>query len=79
MFSNGKSALFLNKINRPEEIIKKIDDITTEKLQEVMERTFANNILNAAFVGSKINIDKYNEVINLEKVAFKQDTNSKLV
>lgn len=79
MFSNGKSALFLNKFNRPEEIIKKIDDITTEKLQEVMEATFSNRIFNAAFVGSKINIDKYNEILNIDKVAFKQDSNSKLV
>lgn len=79
MFSNGKAALFLNKLNRPEEIIKKIDDITTEKLDEVMQITFANKILNAAFVGSKINIDKYNEILNIHKVAFKQDTKSKLV
>ena len=39
-----------------------------------MQITFANKILNAAFVGSKINIDKYNEILNIHKVAFKQDT-----
>lgn len=79
MFSNGKSALFLNKINEPVEIIKKIDNITTEKLQEVMESTFSNKILNAAFVGNKISIEKCNEILNLDKVAFKQENKSKLV
>ncbi|WP_139904573.1 M16 family metallopeptidase [Clostridium thermarum] len=79
MFSNGKAALFQNRINRPDEILKKIDAITTDKLNEVMKVTFGNRIMNAAFVGKNINIDQYNEILNFDTVAFKQNTTKELV
>lgn len=79
MFSNGKAVLFLNRINKPEEIIRKIDNINQSKLMEVMGQTFAKGILNSAFVGNKIEFEKYNEILSIEKVAFKQVTQSDLV
>ncbi len=54
MFNNGKSVLFLNRINDPEIIMKKIDKITEDKLQEIMDKTFGAGIKNSAFVGEKI-------------------------
>jgi predicted Zn-dependent peptidase len=79
MFSNGKSALFLNRINRPDEIIKKIDAISTNKLNEVMKLTFGNKIINAAFVGKNINIDQYNKILKFDTAAFSQNTTKELV
>ncbi|WP_017750597.1 M16 family metallopeptidase [Clostridium tyrobutyricum] len=57
MFNNGKSVLFLNKVNSPEDIMIKIDKINTDKLNEVMEKTFKRGILNSAFVGLDIDVD----------------------
>ncbi|WP_396276408.1 M16 family metallopeptidase [Haloimpatiens lingqiaonensis] len=58
MFSNGKSALFLNKIKTPEEILNKIDKISMEHVNEVMEHTFKQGIVNSSFVGDISNIDE---------------------
>lgn len=58
MFSNGKSALFLNKIKKPEEILNKIDKISMEHVNEVMEHTFKQGIVNSSFVGDISNIDE---------------------
>lgn len=54
MFNNGKSVLFLNRINDPEIIMKKIDKITEDKLQEVMTRTFGAGIKKFGLCGRKI-------------------------
>jgi len=64
MFSNGKSMLFFNKIDTPEDIIKKIDIITIENLNNVMEKTFKKGIQNSAFVGESVNLDS---IINIIK------------
>lgn len=51
MFSNGKSALFLRKINTPNDIMKKIEDVNEESIMEVMNKTFKEGIISSAFVG----------------------------
>ncbi|WP_291560193.1 MULTISPECIES: M16 family metallopeptidase [unclassified Clostridium] len=51
MFSNGKSVLFLNKINTPSDVIKKIDKIDMESVERVKELTFRKGIQSSAFVG----------------------------
>ena len=51
MFSNGKSALFMDKINTPEEILQKIDEIDMTRVNTVMEKTFKMGIINSAYVG----------------------------
>ena len=79
MFSNGKSALFLNKINKPDEVLRKIDNISKDKLNEVMDRTFKHKIINAAFVGNITEINEYNSILNIDKVAFNQMSTKKLV
>ncbi|MBU3098861.1 MULTISPECIES: M16 family metallopeptidase [Clostridium] len=51
MFSNGKSALFMDKINTPEEILQKIDEIDMIRVNAVMEKTFKIGIINSSYVG----------------------------
>ncbi|MBU3174797.1 insulinase family protein [Clostridium estertheticum] len=51
MFSNGKSALFMDKINTPEEILQKIDEIDMLRVNAVMEKTFKIGIINSSYVG----------------------------
>lgn len=63
MFSNGKNALFLNKINSPKDIINKIDIINGEKVKDVMDKTFRHGILNAAVVGKKLKEEKLRSVL----------------
>ncbi|MEG0641523.1 MAG: pitrilysin family protein [Clostridium sp.] len=52
MFANGKSVLFLNKINKPEEVLKSIDSISYEDIENVMKDIFEAGIQNIALVGS---------------------------
>lgn len=61
MFSNGKSVLFLNKINSPQDIIEKIDNINMTSIDKVMNKIFKNGIINGAFIGkSEENIKNIN-------------------
>jgi len=53
MFSNGRSVMFMNKINTPEDVLKKINDIDMTRVNSVMEKTFKNGIINSAFVGNE--------------------------
>jgi predicted Zn-dependent peptidase len=57
MFNNGKSVLFLNKINSLDDMVSKIDRIDQNKLQNVMEKTFSKGIQNSAFVGENVDLD----------------------
>lgn len=50
MFSNGKSCLILNKIKTPEDILNKIEDISRESIERVMDNTFRKGIYNGAFL-----------------------------
>ena len=66
MFSNGKSVLFLNKINSPEEVINKIDAIDSNKINSVLINTFGTGIKNVALVGSSFNLNKMKPLIEKE-------------
>lgn len=71
MFGNGKSVLFLNKVNTPEYIIKKIDNITKENLYDVIHKTFAKGIQNSAFVGPNIDLSSLIYIMEGDSIAFK--------
>ncbi|WP_035290601.1 pitrilysin family protein [Clostridium sp. KNHs214] len=58
MFSNGKSALFQNRIKTPEEILNKIDKISMEHISNTMNSTFEEGIVNSSFVGNTSHIDE---------------------
>jgi predicted Zn-dependent peptidase len=53
MFSNGKSVMFLDKINTPKDVLKKINEIDMSRVNSVMEKTFKNGIINSAYVGKE--------------------------
>lgn len=63
MFNNGKSVLFLNKINTLDDMILKIDRIDQQGLQDVMEKTFLKGIQNSAFVGENVDLDSLKGII----------------
>lgn len=67
MFSNGRSVLFLNRINKPEDTIKKIDNINEEKIKKAMDNTFKKGIINSAYVGEQIDL-------NLVKILMEKHT-----
>jgi predicted Zn-dependent peptidase len=70
MFSNGKSVLFLNKINKPEDIISKIDRINFETVHSMLEECFKPGIINGAFVGKEIDIDTLSTLAQKDIAAY---------
>lgn len=71
MFNNGKSVLFLNRINTPEHIIEKINRIDEESLNFVMKKSFERGIINSAFVGEKIDLSILTDIIQKDTVPFR--------
>ena len=53
----------LNRINTPEDIIRKIDNINEEKLSDILKKTFSNGIQNSAFVGEPANLELLKAII----------------
>lgn len=70
MFNNGKSVLFLNKINKPEDIIKKIDDVDNDKIKKVMDSTFKKGIMNSAYVGEECDLELMKILIEKDTIPF---------
>ena len=75
MFSNAKQILFKNKIDTEEEVINKVDKISMEDIDFVLKSTFGEGIINAAYVGHNVNVDKLDNVIGISKQAFREPTN----
>jgi predicted Zn-dependent peptidase len=78
MFSNGKSVLFQNRINTPNDIIGKIDNINRDKLDEVMQRTFSKGIVNSAYVGPNVDLKSLINIIEGDTIAFKNDKSQRV-
>lgn len=70
MFNNGKSVLFLNKVNAPEQIMSKIDAIDESKLKKVMDKTFGRGIKSSAFVGENVNMNIVENILSESKKPF---------
>ena len=51
MFEIGKSISLLNRIETPQEILRKIDKISMEDIERVTNNIFNKNTLNIAYVG----------------------------
>jgi predicted Zn-dependent peptidase len=73
MFNNGKSMLFLNRINTPKDIIEKIDNINKEKIDCIMKRTFEKGIVNSAFVGENVDLPLLTDIIEKDIVPFQSE------
>jgi predicted Zn-dependent peptidase len=78
MFSNGKSVLFLNKINKPNDIIHKIDAVCKNDLVDIMNKTFAHGIQNSAFVGQEVNMEFVINKIEGDTIAFKNKKSKRI-
>jgi predicted Zn-dependent peptidase len=63
MFNNGKSVLFLNRINTLDDMVSKIDRIDQQRLQDVMDKTFRKGIMNSAFVGDNFDLGHLKGII----------------
>jgi predicted Zn-dependent peptidase len=78
MFSNGKSTMFLNRINVPTDIIKKVDSIDMNKINEVMESTFKKGIRNSAFVGEKLDVELLQNILEGDTIAYKNKKSTRV-
>lgn len=70
MFNNGKSILFLNKINTPEDMIQKINNINNDSLKKVIGLTFNKGIYNSSYVGSSIDMKLMKNILEEDKCPF---------
>ncbi len=70
MFSNGKSVLFLNRINTPEDIMEKIDNINIDSIKKIQNMCFKKGILNSAFVGNNVCMEDLEKIMGKEIIAF---------
>ena len=74
MFSNGKSVLFLNRVNEPKIILEKINAVKMENIIDIMAKTFGKGILNAAFVGDNVDFEILTTLSQNEIIAYKNPT-----
>lgn len=58
MFGIGKAELMLGKVYEPKEILKKIDDITKDDIENVIDTVFGRGIYSVSVVGKNIAKDK---------------------
>ena len=63
MFSNAKSVLLQNKIKTQEDVIDRINKITNEDIDYVLERCFKPGIISSAYVGEGVNTKELNSII----------------
>jgi predicted Zn-dependent peptidase len=59
MFGMGKSQLMLNNVYEPREILEKIDNITQNDINEIIEYVFNPGIISAAAVGRNLKEDVF--------------------
>jgi len=78
MFSNAKTYLFRNKIKTQEEVIKKIDDISKDNIQYVLDKCFKKGVLNTAYVGQDVEYTKLDSIILKNTKAYDNSNNNKL-
>jgi predicted Zn-dependent peptidase len=78
MFSNGKSILFLNRINKPQDIISKIDAVDRNKLHSLLEQTISKGIMNSAYVGQDADVNSLINVIEGDTFAFKNEKSKRI-
>lgn len=63
MFSNGKNALFLNKINTQQEVIDKIQSVSKENIKYIIDEIFSKGILNGSIVGKDVDMDSIKKIL----------------
>ena len=63
MFSNAKSVLLQNKVKTQEDVIDRINKISNDDINYVLERCFKPGIISSAYVGQSIDMSKLNSII----------------
>ena len=63
MFGMGKSELMFKKVYEPKEILDKIDKISDNDVNELVDEIFKNGVLCAAAVGRNINEDSFKKIL----------------
>lgn len=63
MFSNAKNLLFKGKVTTEDEVIAKVDKISMEDVQFIIDNCFRSGVLNTAYVGPSVDEDKLNSII----------------
>ncbi|MEF9934984.1 MAG: pitrilysin family protein [Clostridium sp.] len=63
MFGMGKAELTLGKTKTPAETLEKIDNITKEDVDKVIDYVFEDGIISAAVVGKDITTDEFESYI----------------
>ena len=72
MFNNGKSLLLLNRLNIPENIIAKINEIDEESIERIMKNTFYKGIANSSFVGKEIDMPVIENLLEKDSISFEK-------
>lgn len=70
MFANAKSMLLQNKIKTQDDVINKINKISQEDINYVLEKCFKPGVVSTAYVGFDVEIEKLNSIIEPVRVAY---------
>lgn len=70
MFANAKSMLLQNRVKTQEDVINKINKISQDDINYVLEKCFKPGIISTAYVGQGIEADKLNSIFEPAKIAY---------
>lgn len=73
MFANAKAMLLQNKVKTQEDVINRINKISQDDINYVLEKCFKPGIISTAYVGQGIEADKLNSILEPAKVAYDND------
>lgn len=77
MFANAKSLLLRKNIRTEEEVIEKIDKISKNDIDYVIEKCFKDGVINTAYVGSDIDKDYLDSFIYKSTKAYNNKNKDK--
>lgn len=79
MFGNAKSVLFKDKISTQEEVIKKVDKISLEDTEYVLNECFKKGVINASYVGNNADYNALDNILKSSSEAYKSLNNNILI
>ncbi|MGL5150143.1 MAG: M16 family metallopeptidase [Clostridium sp.] len=79
MFANARSLLYRGRVRTQEDVIEKIDKVSRDDLDFVMKEVFKDGIMNASYVGPKVDVEELNSIIFPSGYAFENKVNKKEV
>jgi predicted Zn-dependent peptidase len=73
MFANAKSMLLQNRVKTQEDVINRINKISQDDINYVLEKCFKPGIVSTAYVGQDVEIDKLNSILEPTNIAYDND------